>query len=588
MLVPLLAQMKGLQSLSASRNRITVLPKDLSSLKTLERLDLSSNPFPNLAAVLHGLQSLPALRHLIIDLPFASEEDLLIAALPQLESFNGRMLVDDATSAAAGASKSVRATYWTTGDSSRAEHLFADVTEASGGATRPKEYFDYLNRVVKHVTCLTASDDDPLCQEGEVLKARRLLLDYCFSELNQYITQKDPVLGRGVAALLKYDSFLGDSYDAHWRRVIRDRDTRFALMKQDMKEAIAQIETLMTQLAASGLSEPNEPSAHSANTQRHRVSPSALFTPERTAQQTPTHRTTLGQHRDAGAEVQRSPSHPRVKVLTLKQLKDVIEDIYASKSKYDAKCRDCGLPRETMEQHMYTYLNQRYGLKEIIQEYAVAIVQAVRRYATADNDVAVFGKVLRNEVDEEFRYVQRQVRDTIRELVRSQIKEKHKLRGDAEINGLLRRKMAGFLTEKEWLTVVQYMYSQKDAATLASLIHHHTYEKLSADSTCRGQPSATASIPYADVVRILSNFQLDGHERFLAPYVAIFRDHDRDQNGIISGTEFMAICRTLDPTKGPEELETLLHEIDPRGTQLITFSETVQALDSEIVKLSGM
>lgn len=52
--------------------------------------------------------------------------------------------------------------------------------------------------------------------------------------------------------------------------------------------------------------------------------------------------------------------------LTLKQLRDVIEEIYASKTKFDQKCYENHLPRETMEQHLYTYLNQKYGLKTLI------------------------------------------------------------------------------------------------------------------------------------------------------------------------------------------------------------------------------
>ncbi len=44
-------------------------------------------------------------------------------------------------------------------------------------------------------------------------------------------------------------------------------------------------------------------------------------------------------------------------------MKDVIEEIYESKTNFDKKCIEAKLPRETMEQHMYTFLNQKYGLK---------------------------------------------------------------------------------------------------------------------------------------------------------------------------------------------------------------------------------
>ena len=54
---------------------------------------------------------------------------------------------------------------------------------------------------------------------------------------------------------------------------------------------------------------------------------------------------------------------------------------------------------------MYTFLNQKYWLKNLIIEWATAIINGIRKYANEDNDIAVFGKILRNESDEEFRFV---------------------------------------------------------------------------------------------------------------------------------------------------------------------------------------
>ena len=54
---------------------------------------------------------------------------------------------------------------------------------------------------------------------------------------------------------------------------------------------------------------------------------------------------------------------------------------------------------------MYTFLNQKYGLKNLIIEWATAIINGIRKYDNEDNDIAVFGKILRNESDEEFRFV---------------------------------------------------------------------------------------------------------------------------------------------------------------------------------------
>ncbi len=51
------------------------------------------------------------------------------------------------------------------------------------------------------------------------------------------------------------------------------------------------------------------------------------------------------------------------KTITKKTIRDLIDEIYESKIHFDKKCQDNKLPKETMEQHMYTFLNQKYGLK---------------------------------------------------------------------------------------------------------------------------------------------------------------------------------------------------------------------------------
>ena len=95
----------------------------------------------------------------------------------------------------------------------------------------------------------------------------------------------------------------------------------------------------------------------------------------------------------------------QAKILPLKQLKDIISDMEQQKIKYDSKCRESGLPIETMEQFMYTYLNQKYGLKSLIIEWASTIIHSIKVYLRDDHQVTLFAKILKNECDEEFRFI---------------------------------------------------------------------------------------------------------------------------------------------------------------------------------------
>ncbi len=81
------------------------------------------------------------------------------------------------------------------------------------------------------------------------------------------------------------------------------------------------------------------------------------------------------------------------KVLTLKMMKDMITEIYNSKEEYDKKCLENKVPKETMEQHMYSYLNHKYGLKSLIIEWASNLINGIKTYSIEDSEINLFGKV---------------------------------------------------------------------------------------------------------------------------------------------------------------------------------------------------
>lgn len=111
-----------------------------------------------------------------------------------------------------------------------------------------------------------------------------------------------------------------------------------------------------------------------------------------------------------------SPSK-NVRILTKKNMHDLINDIYTSKTLFDKKCIDLKMPRETMEQHMYTYLNQKFGLKNLIIEWATSIINGIKMYSPEDPDICLFGKILKNELEEEYRTVFKKLKTSIADLL---------------------------------------------------------------------------------------------------------------------------------------------------------------------------
>jgi hypothetical protein len=92
---------------------------------------------------------------------------------------------------------------------------------------------------------------------------------------------------------------------------------------------------------------------------------------------------------------------------------------------------------------MYTYLNQRYGLKTLIIEWAAAIINGIKNFQKDDHDIALFGKILRNECDEEFRFIQQTVKETVIALLRALIKEKYPSKTESTLATILEQVLSG-------------------------------------------------------------------------------------------------------------------------------------------------
>ena len=112
---------------------------------------------------------------------------------------------------------------------------------------------------------------------------------------------------------------------------------------------------------------------------------------------------------------------------------------------------------------MYTFLNQKYGLKSLIVEWAAAMINGVKRHVRSDHEVTLFAKILKNECDEEFRFIQTHVRDTLLSLVKVMLKDKYPLKGETDIQRMLDRIKEGTIDESMWLKILEKMYEERDS-----------------------------------------------------------------------------------------------------------------------------
>ena len=301
-----------------------------------------------------------------------------------------------------------------------------------------------------------------------------------------------------------------------------------------------------------------------------------------------------------------------IRNISLNQLMSFIEELYASKAKYDKKCAEGHLARETMEQHMYTFLNQRYGLRSLIVENASAVVKAVNMFSVESTDVAVFGKIIKNEIDEEFRFVLEQLKDSIKSLLHVALKAKNPNKPEDQIVKLSNSITSSTISYSLSSEIVGYLYNEEDTVTLRKMLddegrraggmeERRRAEKEVARGTPRSQDkekqggaTKESSIPFRIFEKVLMDFQLLGHDRFLSKFRDCFSRLDRDGDGILSEDEFIDLCSLVGKptTKGKvkvkerteDELSNFLSAADPFNHSSITFSSAVACLSEDIVE----
>lgn len=83
--------------------------------------------------------------------------------------------------------------------------------------------------------------------------------------------------------------------------------------------------------------------------------------------------------------------------------------------------------------------------------------------------MTLFAKILKNECDEDFRFIQVHVRDTLGNLLKILLREKYHLKSEGEIVQMCDAiQNNGFINDAYWRKIVSKMYDREDVRTLTA------------------------------------------------------------------------------------------------------------------------
>ena len=302
------------------------------------------------------------------------------------------------------------------------------------------------------------------------------------------------------------------------------------------------------------------------------------------------------------------------KILTKKQMHDFINEIYDSKIEYDKVCNENHLKKESMEHFMYKFLNNKYGLKNLVIEWSSSIIVGIKMYSSSDSDINLFGKILKNKIEEGQRLVIIKLKSTIKELYDTYIKNKNKLlinknknkSNDKEIEKIL----ASFnedilLNEDEWKSITKSIYNEDEYKIISKFIinkisdkndiqrknYINNMMKKKKSEVTRDELELASKIKYSlkisykEFENILIGYQITYREKYLSNLHKLFINFDEDTLGVLNENGFKKLLNSIDfiQKQGIQYMKKLLNKIDPHSYNNITFTDIVNLFSEEII-----
>lgn len=275
----------------------------------------------------------------------------------------------------------------------------------------------------------------------------------------------------------------------------------------------------------------------------------------------------------------KSSVSPTVKDLSFKQIKDFIEELYAAKSKFDQKCNENKMKIETLQQYLLTYLITKYGLRSLANDWIAAIEKAISKY-TYDVDVQLFGKILRNEINEDFQIIFKQVREASLEVLKQHYKAKFPFNSEKSVKTMVEQKKNSELDEEEWLVIVKTLHEVQDQEEIIRGVAHKIWNNSLSAS---GIQKKSKKIHFSELMQTLLEFQMNSHEEYLRPLLPVFREHD--YNGVLT---HQAFCEVMAEFGIEYETNRFIRMLDPNMTDSITSSNVIslftnESIDGEVI-----
>ena len=570
-----------------SNNKLTSLPPDLSKFINLTHLNLTKNNFINYEEVANSLSTIPQLKELQIDLSNQENAIAILSVLTNLNKLNGQNTNDTISNSL---NSTLRKSSYNknndiTGDYSKME--FNNDISLNDEIESFTEIIQFFNDNDFNLKFQQKLKDEVSIINSNIQKPKQIFNIYTIkSKINIYHFLTNEILNN----ILKYNNENVDSLNNILHLI---------------KKKIIENENLLFNnlLNFSNLELSKSKDENKLNIEED--SNKEIF--EEKKEENYNNNSKINIQGNNKTQSKFYADNDNINI-TKQQLINFLKNIFKFHKDINKKNQQNHLPKETLTTSVSTYLQTKYGLKNISQYWEKQIFMGLNYFTDEETEIKLFTNIIENKIEESTSDLIEELRKSCDNILLELIKQKNPFKVSREIDLLFKKKKNAFLTHKDWKKILDSLFPEDNEISYNKIVEfiknandqdqkyiefniEKGYEYLMTREDKRNflsnanNSTVKLNIIYTDFVHLISDIQIELRKDYLEKISNIFIKYDDDSDGLINEEQFNELMKELGI---PQFTDKFLDKIDPYENSCICFSDIINVFMEEHLPYDNM
>ena len=550
-----------------SNNKLTSLPKDLSKFKNLKFLNITKNNFSNYEKIANSLSTIPQLKELQIDLSNQESAIAILSVLTNLTKLNGQTTNDTiSTSLNTTLRKS---------NFKIEENIKSDKDEISLNDEIDifSEILKFFNDEEFNIKFQQKLKEEFSIINANIKKPKQLFNLYIIkSKINIYHFLSEEILKN----IIKYNNNEQNETFLEIIKIIKNKVINYENILYNSLQNFSEISKLKDDTKT--------------NTEEDEI------------KKTQNEKETLSNKNSTPIKNQLKYYNDNDNInITKKQLINFLKNIFKFHKDINKKNQSNHLPKETLANSISSYLQTKYGLKNISQYWEKQIFMGLNYFNDEETEITLFTNIIENKIEESTIDLIIELKKTCDNILLDILKQKNPFKTSKEIDLIFKKKKNSFITHKDWKKILDTLYPEDNEILYNKIIEfinksnleeqkyiefniEKGYEYLMTREDKRNflsnvnNSTVKYNIIYSHFIHLISIIQIELRKEYLGKISNIFIKYDNDSDGLLSENEFCEFMKELGIS---QFINKFLDKIDPYENNCINFSDIINVLMEE-------